>query len=184
MSLYPHLHGIGEDMCGRSGRRFRDRSERRFERMSSCFPHRRETHRCLCVCRRRVLPDIAWCDPARESFPTAVRETWWHNMPYLRNGGGIGKVRAATGVYLSRHRGFLVRKPPARQRISRRSGMTRALGGHARLLIAGIVLADDFSWDVLHQRRKDVGIKNDSLFTLIEGDRIHGIPAPLFRLRI
>jgi len=21
--------------------------------------------------------------PARESFPTAVRETWWHKMPYL-----------------------------------------------------------------------------------------------------
>jgi hypothetical protein len=40
-----------------------------------------EAHRRLGVSRRRVLPDIAWCDPARESFPTAVRETWWHKMP-------------------------------------------------------------------------------------------------------
>src|SRR6516164_11174449 len=86
MSLFPYLHGLGEDMCGRSGRRSRDRSERRFERMYSCFPHAREAHRRLCVSRRRVLPDIAWWDPARESFPTAVRETWWHQMPYLRNG--------------------------------------------------------------------------------------------------
>jgi len=46
-------------------------------------------HRRLCVSRRRVLPDIAWCDPARESFPTAVRETWWHKMPYLRNGENL-----------------------------------------------------------------------------------------------
>jgi len=53
---------------------------------NSCFPQPREAHRRLCVSRRRVLPDIAWCDPARESFPTAVRETWWHKMPYLRNG--------------------------------------------------------------------------------------------------
>ena len=28
----------------------------------------------------------AWCNPARESFPIAVRETLWHKMPYLRNG--------------------------------------------------------------------------------------------------
>src|SRR5215472_16206215 len=36
--------------------------------------------------------NIAWCDPARESFPTAVRETWWHKMPYFRNGlSAIGR---------------------------------------------------------------------------------------------
>jgi IS605 OrfB family transposase len=76
--------GLGEDMYGRSGRRSRDRSERRFERMCSCFPHPREAHRRLGVSRRRVLPDIAWCDPARESFPTAVRETWWRKMALPR----------------------------------------------------------------------------------------------------
>ena len=47
---------------------------------SLCFPQLREPHRRLCVSRRRVLPDITWCDPARESFPTAVRETWWHKI--------------------------------------------------------------------------------------------------------
>src|SRR5215469_3891887 len=33
--------------------------------------------------------NIAWCNPARESFPTAVRETWWHKMPYFRNGPSL-----------------------------------------------------------------------------------------------
>jgi hypothetical protein len=39
-----------------------------------------------------VCPDVVCyltlhgANPARESFPTAVRETWWHKMPFLRNG--------------------------------------------------------------------------------------------------
>src|SRR5215475_14538356 len=74
MSLFHYLHGLGEDMCGRSGRRSRARSERRLQRMCSCFPQPREAHRRLGVSRRRVLPDIAWCNPARESFPKLFGE--------------------------------------------------------------------------------------------------------------
>src|SRR5215472_14760802 len=58
--------------------------------------------------------NIAWCNPARESFPTAVRETWWHKMPYFRNGLGLNggvrscfRARSPFGMERSIARGFV-----------------------------------------------------------------------------
>ena len=52
------------DMCRRSGRRSPDRSERRFERMGSCFPPWREVHPRLGISRRRVLPEQCMVRPS------------------------------------------------------------------------------------------------------------------------
>src|ERR1700757_3685377 len=56
---------------------------------SACSVASRNPGKHTCV---TVSPDAvcylnsAWCDPARQSFPTTVRETLWHKMPHLRNG--------------------------------------------------------------------------------------------------
>src|SRR6202007_2005552 len=56
---------------------------------SACSVASRNAGKHTCV---SVSPDAvcylnsAWCDPARQSFPTTVRETLWHKMPHLRNG--------------------------------------------------------------------------------------------------
>src|ERR1700751_3616063 len=56
---------------------------------SACSVASRNPGKHTCV---SVSPDAvcylnsAWCDPARQSFPTTVWETLWHKMPHLRNG--------------------------------------------------------------------------------------------------
>lgn len=63
MSLCSYLHGIGADMYGRCGRRSRGGFERRLQRLFSCFPQPGEAHPCLCVTRRRVLPEQCMVRP-------------------------------------------------------------------------------------------------------------------------
>src|ERR1700756_5129187 len=79
---------------------------------SACSVASRNAGKHTCV---SVSPDAvcylnsAWCDPARQSFPTTVRETLWHKMPHLRNGNIKGRVPGE-----DEPRGDLRREPPSK----------------------------------------------------------------------
>src|SRR6202008_2508470 len=81
---------------------------------SACSVASRNAGKHTCV---SVSPDAvcylnrAWCDPARQSFPTTVRETLWRKMPHLRNGVKVFSIHS-TNIRTPQAAHAPLRNPP------------------------------------------------------------------------